>query len=456
MKSIDAIQSYIALGVLFLCFIAAFIILLRNKTKSKLVALVEKKAVLIIWLLAIFSLIGRIAVAAMYYGIEELIPDALLFRIWAQTALEKGLPAVYSAEVHAESGPMLIYAFYVFEAISNLFHTTGGSLLHTILIKMPAMICEGAMGVIIFYFAKDKIGKTSAILLACFMFFSPGWVLDSSMWGQVDALYSMFIVISFVMLVKDKKIIAALFFTLACLVKAQTLFVAPVFGMMYLLPMFEKETRKEAIKTFLISAVSGVLLFTLLVLPYKENITDIWIADFFKRIMAVKPQNTNGAFNLFGLVGSNCIPDTEPFLFLNYRIWGYIFIALTCIAMIFMSIKAKGKKLEFLLASFCAASIFFLAHTMNERYILPAVALLPFAYATHKDKRLLFILLFLTFTVTIDQMLFVFDIFGGRMLEFRIFSGLNFACYLYFVYVVIDTVFGIKDKIKKRTVEDLQ
>jgi hypothetical protein len=61
-------------------------------------------------------------------------------------------------------------------------------------------------------------------------------------------------------------------------------------------------------------------------------------------------------------------------------------------------------------------------------------------------------MLFFTFTATIDQMLFVFDIFGGRMLEFRIFSGLNFACYLYFVYVVIDSVYGIavKSKLKRK------
>jgi hypothetical protein len=60
---------------------------------------------------------------------------------------------------------------------------------------------------------------------------------------------------------------------------------------------------------------------------------------------------------------------------------------------------------------------------------------------------LLYILVFLSFTATIDQMLFVFDIFGGRMLEFRIFSGLNVLCYLYFCYVVIDSVFINKSEI---------
>ncbi len=55
---------------------------------------------------------------------------------------------------------------------------------------------------------------------------------------------------------------------------------------------------------------------------------------------------------------------------------------------------------------------------------------------------------FFIFTATIDQMLFVFDIFGGRMLEFRIFSGLNLACYLYFVYIILDSVYGVAVKLK--------
>ena len=448
MKSMDAVQSYAALSVLFICFVAFFILLINPKNSSGIYKWIHKRAVLLVWPVAALALLGRIAIVAVYYGIDELIPDALLFRIWAQTVFEQGLPAVYSPEIHAEHGPMLMYFFYVFEAISQFFHTTGGSLLHTILIKMPAMIAECSIGVLIYYFSKDKIGKASAFLLSCFMFLSPAWVIDSSMWGQVDALYSLFIVISFIFLFREKKIIAALFFTMACLFKAQTLFVAPIFGMYYIIPIADKQKRKKAVKAFLLSIGAGVVLFTLLVLPFKEKLTDIWIIDFFNRIMAVKPQNTNGAFNLFGLVGGNCIPDTESFLFLTYRAWGYIFIGLICLASVFLSIKAKDKKLEFLLASFCVASIFFLAHTMNERYILPALALLPFAYAHSKDKRLLAIMLFFTFTATIDQMLFVFDIFGGRMLEFRIFSGLNLACYLYFVYIILDSVYGVAVKLK--------
>ena len=453
MKSIDAVQSYAALSILFICFAAVFVLLFKTKKTSDTYRWIEKRTVVLVWVASVLALLGRIAIVAMYYGIDELIPDALLFRIWAQTVFEKGLPAVYSPEIHAEHGPMLMYFFYIFEAISQLFNTTGGSLLHTILIKMPAMLAECSIGVLIYYFSKDKIGKASAFLLSCFMFLSPAWVLDSSMWGQVDALFSLFIAISFVFLFREKKIIAALFFTMACLFKAQTLFVAPIFGMYYLLPMADKAKGKHAVKTFLLSIGAGIVLFTLLVLPFKEKITDIWIVDFFNRIMVVKPQNTNGAFNLFGLVGGNCIPDTQPFLFLTYRAWGYIFIGLICIASVFLCIKAKDKKMEFLLASFCVASIFFLAHTMNERYILPALALLPFAYARNKDRRLLVIMLFFTFTATIDQMLFVFDIFGGRMLEFRIFSGLNFACYLYFVYVVIDSVYGIAVKLKLKRKE---
>ena len=456
MKSIDAVQSYAALSILFICFAAVFILLIKSKKTSGIYKWIEKRAVVLVWVTALLAILGRVAIVAMYYGIDELIPDALLFRIWAQTVFEKGLPAVYSPEIHAEHGPMLMYFFYVFEAISQLFNTSGGSLLHTILIKMPAMLAECSLGILIYYFSKDKIGKASAFFLSCFMFLSPAWVMDSSMWGQVDALYSLFIAISFILLFREKQIISALFFTMACLFKAQTLFVAPIFGMYYLLPMADKEKRRNALKTFLLSLGAGVVLFTLLVLPFKEKMTDIWIVDFFNRIMAVKPQNTNGAFNLFGLVGGNCIPDTESFLFLTYRAWGYIFIGLICLASVFLCIKAKDKKMEFLLASFCVASIFFLAHTMNERYILPALALLPFAYAQNKDRRLLLIMLFFTFTATIDQMLFVFDIFGGRMLEFRIFSGLNFACYLYFIYVIIDSVCEIRGKIKTKGNGDIK
>ncbi len=90
MKSIDAVQSYAALSVLFICFVAVFILLINPNNSSGIYKWIHKRAVLPVWAVAALALLGRIAIVAVYCGIDELIPDALLFRIWAQTVFEQG------------------------------------------------------------------------------------------------------------------------------------------------------------------------------------------------------------------------------------------------------------------------------------------------------------------------------------------------------------------------------
>ena len=111
----------------------------------------------------------------------------------------------------------------------------------------------------------------------------------------------------------------------------------------------------------------------------------------------------------------------------------------------------------FLAASLTMALIFTFGHYMHERYVVPILVMLLFAYAFHKDRRLLLIALLFTVTTFLNEMMAQYVVSneamsvirGGREHNtvLRFWSGTEVVVCLYFGYVAVDMLHDIKGKL---------
>ena len=258
----------------------------------------------------------------------------------------------------------------------------------------------------------------------------------------MDMVMVLFAVLSLYYLKQKRLIPSIIYYTAGCLVKPQMIFLAPVFGVFVLIYALEKEFRVKRLKELALGIAISVVGFFLVTLPFKESFFQMWIVDFFKHIATEHPVNTASAFNLFGLHGGSFIPYTESFLFMDYRIWGYIFIGLVCIACAYLCIKDKEKGRVFMLGAFCVAGVFTLGLSMHERYILTALALLCVAAMYTQKKIPVIHILEYTLIGVINQCIILFDLFGGKTWTFKLFSGISVAVFasfaVYVFYMVIN------------------
>lgn len=79
----------------------------------------------------------------------------------------------------------------------------------------------------------DKNKKEYFLLTYCAVLLLPSVVINGAMWGQCDGMYVAFIILALVFLLKEKHITSFIMLGLAFSLKLQTVFILPIFVVMY-------------------------------------------------------------------------------------------------------------------------------------------------------------------------------------------------------------------------------
>ena len=435
-------RCYVEVGIFVgICLISFFIAITKNE---KIISIIKKNIKLIFFLAIGTTIVGKYAGILAYMGAELFVKDFNLFLMWSNELTSNGFKG-FMVEYPAGS-------LYILTALRGLQKVLGfgdNYIVSSLLLKTPAIIADIIIAVFVYKIAKKHMDPIKSFSIFLFMLFLPTQLINSSFWGQVDGILILFIVLSLYYLDEDKRFLAALFYTISCLIKAQAIFFAPVFGMFYIMPLIRgtiKIRSNEFFKNYIYPVTIGFVIFFVATLPFKERFTDIWLLDYFKHISSEHPHNTMSALNLFGLHGGNAISDTASFLFMDYKTWGYIFIFVICIACAAFSFNKKHH-LIYQLAAFCMASIYMFGVSMHERYILPVIALMLLAYVMDGDGRKLALTIVYSVLGSINQSMILFDLFGGRTSAFRLLSGLSLIIYVYMAYVIVSSLYSSKRNI---------
>ncbi len=138
------------------------------------------------------------------------------------------------------------YILWVVTAIYSLFQNphiyeefwANTNLLFLTIMKLPAILADLGIGACILWFSKrvfakqettQKTGAYLGIILMLLYLFNPVSILDSAVWGQVDALGVLLFLGAFMLVLKKKPFLAGLVYMIAMMTKLQNMIYGPLF-----------------------------------------------------------------------------------------------------------------------------------------------------------------------------------------------------------------------------------
>ena len=429
--------------------------------------------------IVVVGLLLRLILCALYRGHDS---DMGCFIGWGQDIARNGTQQFYWAAGHDwydyPPGYMLFLGGY--SAVLNLFRVDTGTVLGIFLYMLPAIAADLFLSLLLMSFArKQRINNAGALILGGLVFLNPALLFLTGAWGQIDSILTLWLVVSFLLLLDPKpgtvdrnRVLSGAVFGLAVMTKWQALMFGPVYAMahLFLVRWGEKEAGKDLRDTVL-SALAAFAVILLISLPFKSDQGLFWFVDRFMTASAHYDYATVEAYNYFAFCGANWKRAGEYILpnVLTFKQFGTvaILLAILCGFMTILRRRQAQKRLDstlsedkgflFLAASLTMALIFTFGHYMHERYVVPILVMLLFAYAFYKDRRLLLIALLFTVTTFLNEMMAQYVVSnaamsivrGGREHNtvLRFWSGAEVLVCLSFGFVVVDMLHDLRGKL---------
>lgn len=377
----------------------------------------------------LLALLVRLLLAPFIPGYPA---DIGCFKGWADQAAKVGLSQFYSSDMFVDYPPGYILVLYLIGKIRFLFQIDFNSPFFLLLIKLPALIADILIGYLLFSTAKkEKIAFSPLLLLGLYLF-NPAILLNSTAWGQIDSFFTFFVLLSLWFIVEQRFAAASASMVYALLVKPQALIFFPIL----LLALIEHRN----FKVFILSLVSGLSVFFLVILPFSLGNGISWLIQKYQGTLASYPYASLNAFNFFALTGGNWVKETQPFLFLTYRAWGYIFLVIIFVSLIFLFFRWQNPYKVYPLSFFLISSFFMFSSKMHERYFYPALifALFTFIYFAHRRVLITYLGFSITHFLNVGLVLLyswynVFHLASNHPLVLII-SFANLLLYIYALY----------------------
>ena len=350
----------------------------------------------------------RLVAAAFSMGYGN---DVALFEHWGTTATN-GLFNTYNVlGENIDYPPGYVYILFFCGMLHKILGTSVDG--YDVIIRLPAILCDCGIAWFIYRLCIERMPKYWTYFFVAFWIFNPLSFLDSTVWGQVDAVLTLALVAALYLIVRERFILSSVVFGAAVMLKPQAIIVLPV--------LFFALLKHKKIKTFFAGALAGVGTALGLALPFAlsvdmsnaymiERVTPVlellgadgggtftkvmtpfaWIVSLFMGTAGHYNYACVNALNFFFGIGANWKQDSAPLWGLTYFWWGMIFIVIATGLTWFLYIKTpKNPSLPFLSAAVILSLVANFGPRMHERYFFPAVVFLLIA-ALIRNNRALF------------------------------------------------------------------
>lgn len=381
-------------------------------------------------LTAVLAVMLRVVVALAFEGYST---DIACFKGWAMAVYEHGPSGFYSSGIFCDYPPGYMYVLYGLGALRDMLGIDANSGVFTLIIKLPSIIAEVVLALFVCRVACKQMGRTFGLLCSAFILFNPAMYFNSSVWGQIDMVFILFVVLCLYYLRKENTLLGALFFGIALILKPQAIMLAPVVGLTYIYALFKKGKTEREILKMLGGAAIVAAVFAAGVIPFTGSQPSDWILHKYIGVVEEYQYATVNAFNLWGLLGANWVPADQNFLFMPYQYWGIIFIGLICVVVAILQWRSRAQLATFDVAAFLVISVYMLTHAMHERYMLPACAFLLLAYVFTRDMTTLTFAVAFSITALFAQL---FTLYADSVLvdgmPMLVVSAANMVLYVFY------------------------
>jgi len=149
--------------------------------------------------------------------------DLESFRFWADNLARNGFYGFYEREFFHDYTPGYLYVLWLVGTVGNAFGGIGD------LIKIPPILGDLAIGYLVWSMIRELGGRERLALLgAAVVVVNPVFWFDNVVWGQVDSVGVVFVLLALRSLWRDQPERAAIFTVIAALVKPQLGILVPL------------------------------------------------------------------------------------------------------------------------------------------------------------------------------------------------------------------------------------
>lgn len=350
--------------------------------RDRLEQLDESRLKTAVWGLLLMGLALRLLLAPFSGGYAT---DMNTFKAWASHAASGGLAHFYDTDMFVDYPPGYIYVLYILGKVQSALQLAMDSRATLLLMKLPAMLADVATSGLLFGMARKRLRLSPGLAFgaALLYLFNPAVLVNSTIWGQVDSFFTLFLLLTLNAVSTGRLERAGGLFALAVLVKPQALIFTPV-----LLFAF---WQAKSWQRFGRSTAWGLGVFAAGILPFSFVLKPWWFIKLYAETLMSYPYATLNAFNLYALLTANWKPQTDTFLLVSYQAWGtlFIFVAVGLAFYFFRRAKHNLGGLPYYIALVLISTMFLFGAKMHERYWFPALALALAVFFHLKDRRML-------------------------------------------------------------------
>ncbi len=335
--------------------------------------------------------------------------DLYYFAQWFHAAADHGPRVFYNVVtsynvLFCDYPPFNVYLFWMFGSLAKSLSLFGTSLINYVIKLLPALF-DVATVFLIFAFVRKRFDFKTSLVTAALYAFNPAVIFDSAVWGQVDAVYTFFLLLSLMLLLDSKPKLSVVAFTVGILTKPQSIALAPL--------IFFLIFRKHGWRNLLTSLLTAAATVFVVILPFEWSNPITFLSDIYFGALGGWTYTTMNAFNIWAL-GGMWVADTQIFFTL-----GWVMFALLTIFTLYVlheRLDTSGELLVLFAAFMLFFSFFMFPTRMHERYLFPALSVLALMLPFSKKIRPIYAAL--TFTCFVNMAYVLSFNNAGQFIQF--------------------------------------
>jgi len=339
--------------------------------------------------IVIYALLSSLAARIFLFPIQGCMGDLGTFAVWFNAAATYGPFGFYHFIGWCDYPPFNVYIFWTFGSLAKWLSLFGTPALNLIL-KLPSTLFDTATAGLIFSFLRKRVGFNSSLIAMSVYAFNPATIFNGSIWGQFDAIYTFFLILSLILVFQSRPTQAALTYTAAVLFKPQSIALLPL-----IVFLIVKNRNWKVLATSLLASGALILIVAAPVAP--SNLIDFLSYIYLKGYRGY-PYTSLNAFNLWAF-GGFWKSDAQTFLSIDFFKMGWIlFGVLSAFSLFYLyrvSRNAEKHRQSFEIAALFTAfallfGFFILPTRIHERYIFPVFGVLAMILPLARETRVLY------------------------------------------------------------------
>jgi Gpi18-like mannosyltransferase len=334
-------------------------------------------------------LLAAFAVRLLLFPLQGYANDMGTFSYWFNTAASQGIRPFYTYVLEnvgwVDYPPFNVYIFCAFGSLGRVFSSVDMSFF----VKLAPTLFDVATSGVIYLFLRKYLSQKQTLIATALYAFNPAIIYNVAVWGQFDAIYTFFLLISMLLALKRKPEMSAVVFGIALLTKPQGIALLPLIAVLIF--------KKDGIKRLLTSTAAFVATIFIVILPFEWSNPVTFLSDIYFGAYGGYEFTSINAFNIWGLYGL-WIADGA----LNIVGW-VLFAAFAGFAMFVLHRRyhVSGDNLAIYAGFMLLFAFFMLPTRIHERYLFPVIVMLVLLVPFVKKARLLYVAL--TGTLLVNQ-----------------------------------------------------